>query len=296
MKPMKTLPLLLLALAVGAQAQDDSDTGWHSSVGAKIGVAPRYLGSDKSHIAVAPDFTFTDGTFFADSERGLGAQYQNGDGFTASAALNYDLGRTEKNSIYRPGSKELKGMGRVKGSALANVGVSQEITPWLTVSGDVNVPFAGQKHRGQDFRLGVSSALPMGDSDQLILSADALGGSSNFNRTYFGVTPEQSARSGYRAHKTKAGIYGYSAGAGWEHQFDENWTTGANLGVTRLTARPATARSSRRKRQRPLRQQCATTSNRHPINPLHAPRLRRFFFCALPVAALTCRRFHIWRF
>lgn len=169
MKPMKTLSLLLLALAVGAQAQDDSDTGWHSSVGAKIGVAPRYLGSDKSHIAVAPDFTFTDGTFFADSERGLGAQYQNGDGFTASAALNYDLGRTEKNSLYRPGSKELKGMGRVKGSALANVGVSQEITPWLTVSGDVNVPFAGQKHRGQDFRLGVSSALPMGDSDQLIL-------------------------------------------------------------------------------------------------------------------------------
>ena len=173
----------------------------------------------------------------SDSERGLGAQYQNGDGFTASAALNYDLGRTEKNSIYRPGSKELKGMGRVKGSALANVGVSQEITPWLTVSGDVNVPFAGQKHRGQDFRLGVSSALPMGDSDQLILSADALGGSSNFNRTYFGVTPEQSARSGYRAHKTKAGIYGYSAGAGWEHQFDENWTTGANLGVTRLTGK-----------------------------------------------------------
>lgn len=243
MKPMKTLPLLLLALAVGAQAQDDSDTGWRSSVGVTAGVTPRYLGSDKSHIAVAPDFTFTDGTFFADSERGLGAQYQGDAGFTASAALNYDPGRTEKNSLYRPGSKgltgskELKGMGRVKGSALANVGVSQEITPWLTVSGDVNVPFAGQKHRGQDFRLGVSSALPMGDSDQLILSADALGGSSNFNRTYFGVTPEQSARSGYRAHKTKAGIYGYSAGAGWEHQFDENWTTGANLGVTRLTGK-----------------------------------------------------------
>ncbi len=237
MKPMKTLSLLLLTLAVGAQAQEESGSAWRSSVGAKIGVAPRYLGSDKSHIAVAPDFTFTDGTFFADSERGLGAQYQNDAGFTASAALNYDPGRTEKNSIYRPGSKELKGMGRVKGSALANVGVSQEITPWLTVGGDVNLPFAGQKHRGQDFRLGVSSALPMGDSDQLILSADALGGSSNFNRTYFGVTPEQSARSGYRAHKTKAGIYGYSAGAGWEHQFDENWTTGANLGVTRLTGK-----------------------------------------------------------
>lgn len=206
MKPMKTLSLLLLTLAVGAQAQEESGSAWRSSVGVTAGVTPRYLGSDKSHIAVAPDFTFTDGTFFADSERGLGAQYQNDAGFTASAALNYDPGRTEKNSLYRPGSKELKGMGRVKGSALANVGVSQEITPWLTVGGDVNLPFAGQKHRGQDFRLGVSSTLPMGDSDQLILSADALGGSGNYNRTYFGVSPEQSARSGYREHKAKAGF------------------------------------------------------------------------------------------
>ena len=102
MKPMKTLPLLLLALAVGAQAQDDSDTGWHSSVGMSAGLAPRYLGSDKSHIAVAPDFTFTDGTFFADSERGLGAQYQNDAGFTASGSLNYDPGRTEKKQHLPP--------------------------------------------------------------------------------------------------------------------------------------------------------------------------------------------------
>ena len=113
MKPMKTLPLLLLALAVGAQAQDDSDTGWHSSVGMSAGLAPRYLGSGDYHATISPEFSFTDGTFFADSERGLGAQYQNDAGFTASAALNYDPGRTEKNSIYRPGSKELKGMGRV---------------------------------------------------------------------------------------------------------------------------------------------------------------------------------------
>jgi len=41
----------------------------------------------------------------------------------------------------------------------------------------------------------------------------------------------------YREHKAKAGIYGYSAGAGWEHQLDENWTTGASVGVTRLTGK-----------------------------------------------------------
>ena len=62
MKPMKTLPLLLLALAVGAQAQDDSDTGWHSSVGMSAGLAPRYLGSDDYHATISPEFSFTDGT------------------------------------------------------------------------------------------------------------------------------------------------------------------------------------------------------------------------------------------
>ena len=49
-----------------------------------------------------------------------------------------------------------------------------------------------------------------------------------------------SRRNSLRAAATariKPGIYGYSAGAGWEHQFDENWTTGANLGVTRLTGK-----------------------------------------------------------
>lgn len=90
MKPMKTLPLLLLALAVGAQAQDDSDTGWHSSVGMSAGLAPRYLGSDDYHATISPEFSFTDGTFFADSARGLGAQYQNDAGFAASGSLNYD--------------------------------------------------------------------------------------------------------------------------------------------------------------------------------------------------------------
>jgi len=212
-------------------AQLGRHVGWPRTALPRLGRLPRY------HATISPEFSFTDGTFFADSARGLGAQYQNDAGFAASGSLNYDPGRTEKNSIYRPGSKELKGMGRVKGSALANVSVSQEITPWLAVGGDVNVPLAGQKHRGVDYSLGVSSTLPMGDSDQLMLNANALGGSGNYNRTYFGVSPEQSARSGYREHKAKAGIYGYSAGAGWEHQLDENWTTGASVGVTRLTGK-----------------------------------------------------------
>lgn len=88
-----------------------------------------------------------------------------------------------------------------------------------------------------DYTLGVNSTLPVSESDRLMLGANAHGGSSDYNRTYFGVSPEQSARSGYRQHQTKAGIYGYSATAGWEHQLDENWTTGANVGVMHLTGK-----------------------------------------------------------
>jgi len=61
MKHMQTLPLLLLTLAVGAQAQDDSSSEWRRSVGVTASVAPRYLGSDDYHATIGPDFTFTDG-------------------------------------------------------------------------------------------------------------------------------------------------------------------------------------------------------------------------------------------
>lgn len=233
----KKLPLILLVLAAGAYAEDDGEnSGWHTSIGMKADVAPRYLGADDYRVAVEPEFSFSDGTFFLDN-RGVGAQYQNDSGFNIAGSIGYDRGRGEKNSSWRPGSKKLKGMGKVKSSALANVSLSQEVTPWLAVNGEVNLPFAGQKKRGQDYRLGVSSSLAMGDSDQLTLGANVHGGSGNFNRTYFGVSPQQSANSGYREHKTKAGIYAYSASAGWEHQFDENWSTGANVGVTRLTGK-----------------------------------------------------------
>ena len=86
-------------------AQLGRHVGWPRTALPRLGRLPRY------HATISPEFSFTDGTFFADSARGLGAQYQNDAGFAASGSLNYDPGRTEKNSIYRPGSKELKGMG-----------------------------------------------------------------------------------------------------------------------------------------------------------------------------------------
>ena len=239
MKTAKTWPLLLLALAAGVQAQDSSDRNdgsWHASLGMNAGVAPRYFGSDDYRFVIGPEFSITNGTFFLD-KRGLGAQYQSDAGFSAAAAISADPGRTENDRFFEVGSKKLKGMGKIKSSALANFSVNQEITPELGVGGDVNLPVAGQKHRGMDYTLGVNSTLPVSESDRLMLGANAHGGSSDYNRTYFGVSPEQSVRSGYRQHQTKAGIYGYSATAGWEHQLDENWTTGTNVGVMHLTGK-----------------------------------------------------------
>ena len=153
MKTAKTWPLLLLALAAGVQAQDSSDRNdgsWHASLGMNAGVAPRYLGSDDYRFVIGPEFSITNGTFFLD-KRGLGAQYQSDAGFSAAAAISADPGRTENDRFFEVGSKKLKGMGKIKSSALANFSVNQEITPELAVGGDVNLPVAGQKHRGMDY-------------------------------------------------------------------------------------------------------------------------------------------------
>ncbi len=124
------------------------------NLGLGMGVVPRYMGADEYRSQMLPMFTVQSGMLFADSLRGLGLQYQSPSGFGASAALNYDFGRTEKNSTNRPGSNELKGMGTVGGATVADLMLSQQLLPWLTVSGEARTA-SGRREARQSLPSGL---------------------------------------------------------------------------------------------------------------------------------------------
>ncbi|RMV09317.1 MULTISPECIES: MipA/OmpV family protein [Pseudomonas syringae group] len=225
-----------------AYAQEGDSAGSQSILGDKfnvnlglgMAVLPRYMGADEYRSQVLPMLTVQRGIFFADTTRGLGVQFQSASGFGASAALNYDFGRTEKNSGNRPGSNELRGMGTVEGATVGDFMVSQQLAPWLSASAEAELRVAGEK-RGNRYRLGFEGIAYHSQTDTVTLDIDAHAGDSRYNQTYFGVSPMQSQRSGFSRFTADSGIYAYSAALAWQHTFDAHWSSVASVGVTHYT-------------------------------------------------------------
>lgn len=206
-------------------------------IGLGAGVIPRYLGAKDSKVLPVPSIAVYRGIFFADSLRGLGAEYKTESGFYASSALSYDLGRTERDSDWRPGSKKLAGMGKVKSSAVINVLAAQKLTPWLTVNAEAEFRVAGQANRGHRYRLGLESTVFDGAKDTISVGMNVHAADRDYNQTYFGVTQAQSQRSRFSQFTPKSGIYAYSLSADWIHDFNKNWSLFAAVNVMQFSGR-----------------------------------------------------------
>lgn len=205
------------------------------TVGAGVGVMPRYLGSSEMRITPIPIIALQRGIFLADIVRGVGAEYETESGFYISSALGYDEGRTARNSIWQPGSRRLAGMGDVDGSVTFNVTAEQKLTSWLSVTAAGEFALAGQKDRGNQYRLGLHADLRNTDRNTVTLDLNAHAGDGDYNRTYFGVTDAQSQTSHFARFNAGSGIYGYSITGTWTHSFDDHWSVTTALQVTRLS-------------------------------------------------------------
>ena len=66
-------------------------------------------------------------------------------------------------------------------------------------------------------------------------------------QTYFGVTANQSARSGYRQYTAKAGFENVNAALSWDHVIAPSWSLHSAVGFTRLTSDAADSPLTKRK-------------------------------------------------
>lgn len=225
--------LMCCTLTTPAQASGSVSASDETSatLGLGMGVTPRYMGADRYRALVLPMFSIQHGVLFADTTRGVGLQFQSESGFGASAAINYDLGRKEKDSTSRPGSRDLSGMGDINGATVADFTLSQQLLDWLSVSGEAELRMGGE-HRGNRYRFGLEGILFHSQSDTLALDIDAHAGDGRYNQTFFGVTETQSQHSVFGRYTADAGIYAYSAALNWEHTLDAHWSTLASVTMT----------------------------------------------------------------
>lgn len=232
----KVTCLLLAAASLPTQAQETKllpalVEKTEVTVGLGMAYAPRHLGAKEMRWIPFPTLSLYRGVFFLDTVRGVGAEYLTSNGLYASLAIAYDFGRSEKNSHWRPGSRKLRGMGEVKGATTANLLVAQELTSWLSINGEAEFRLAGH-HRGNRYRLGLEATLLEKNNDAITLGVHVHAGDAQYNRTYFGVSDDQSKTSRFPRFAIQSGIYAYSVSADWYHDFDPHWTL--SMGVNAM--------------------------------------------------------------
>ena len=248
------MQLMLLGAGSTASANALTDIAKKSdentlTIGTGAAFGPRYSGSDQNMTGpvLALDYS-TPGGFFASTMRGIGYGSTAGS-FNYSAALGYRDGRQEKDESsfgFSSGSTRLRGMGEIKGSAIAILSAGYTPLEWLNLSVTADLALS-QKDNGNAFHFSASSPFYTADKDKLSLAATASVGDTKYLQTYYGVTALQSANSGYAAFKPNSGLYEVSANLSWEHQFDKNWALHTLVGAARLQGDAAKSPIARRR-------------------------------------------------
>lgn len=244
------LPLKLCLIALACALSGNSGAAEAAPadsfmIGLGAAYVPEYVGSDDSRVVPVPflERSFANG-FFISTRRGLGYQTNVGS-VNLSGALTYGGARDEHKRTFAAGSDALRGMGDIDGGLqglltasfqLGQVGLSIGTTQAI-----------GKRENGSTYTIGGSVPLYSGTNDQIGLGASAVYGDNKHAQTYFGVTSEQSLRSGYKAYRAKSGFETVSAAVSWDHVIDKNWSTHTAVGLTHLTGDAADSPLTQRK-------------------------------------------------
>lgn len=244
----KTLLFSTLLIGAAACAQERAPDSTFT-LGAGLAAGSRYAGSDEHVVApvIVIDYQAANG-FYASTMRGIGFGAGN-DQLSANIGLGYRAERKENDTnglIGRTGSKALKGMGDVEGSAIVDVGAEARLTDVFGVGVHAEVPVS-HRENGKRFTLGANARLLDSPADKVGAGLALQFGEAKYLQTYYGVDARQAARSGYRAYKPEGGLYGIELNVTWEHQIDAHWHVTSLLGAERLTGDAARSPLVRRK-------------------------------------------------
>ena len=231
------LPGLLLALLATPVLAAEQKQGNELILGGGVNVAPRYSGSDENRVttALVLDYSMANGLFVS-STRGLG--YGNNIGkFNYSAALSYRAGRKDRDvdsDSINDGSDYLRGMGDIKGSAIAAPALGYEVTDWLNLHLQAEVPVS-QRDNGTALHFGIVSPLYKSAKNSVTLALTGSWGTSKYMQTYYGVSASQSAASGFTQYNAGSGIYAWSTNLNWTYKINQDWSVITEAGFTQLT-------------------------------------------------------------
>jgi len=193
---------LALAWPAGLQAEE-TEYAFSGSLGAAVAVMPEFEGSDRYEAKLRPALNLEFGPLFLSTSRGLGLNLVSAPGWTVAPALHYRWARKEKDSDL------LRGLGDIDDGLEAG-----GVIRWQPGPAGLGL----KVYQGLGSLEGLTAEL---EADYGAALTDDLSGSvglsamfadRKYNRSYFGVTPEQSRKSwqsqksGYEEYDPEAGL------------------------------------------------------------------------------------------
>jgi len=230
------LALSMLADASAAQAQAfdavrllavPRDDG-QGLVGVAVVAGHEYLGSDERKTRVLPALSYQwKNGWFAGTENGIGYRFPSPPNMQYGVRVTLDLGRDESDSPV------LAGMGdidlRPEIGAFFNYFITNE---WfLTTSLRYG---AGNDRNGSQTDVGLGWSSQIAPQWRLGFGLAATYVNSDYMQAYFGVTPDQSATSGYALYTPGKGWRDVRGSAVLTYFLDERWSLTAALTVRSL--------------------------------------------------------------
>jgi outer membrane protein len=220
--------------AVAAPAHSD----WEGAIGLSVQYRPEYAGAQRRIVKLTPVFflrygrlTITNAGGFVtrradDVVRGLGVDLLERDRLSVKLSLRVDRGRGEGSSA------DLTGMGDIRGTVRARLVASwRPEGPWRAgFSWSVDALGRGGGNLGDisvgwEQRLAPATQLAAGLS--LALAGD------RYMQTYYGVSPEQAARTGRPVYEARAGWRDATASVNLRHDLGPHWALLAGLSASR---------------------------------------------------------------
>jgi outer membrane protein len=198
------------------------------AVGLDIVSLPKYTGDDERYITPYPiiDAQWKNGAFFS-SYSGLGynfsknPQFEYGPRLTMESAR--DAGQTSK----------LNGIGDVTTAIEAGGFFNYLPTPGVALLSSIRYG-SGVDHMALQASLGARLILPVSGGHLFVNTLSVNWVDANYTMSYFGVTPTQSAASGYAVYTPGAGLQNVKFNSTWEWHMSPEWSVNAGVTVKHL--------------------------------------------------------------
>lgn len=200
---------------------------WQVSIGGGLSYAPRYEGAANDRFRFMPllDASYNNGKFFISPIRGIG--YNFSDDKEIQYGVRLSIGRGRDQDV----DPHLYGMGSIRFVPEPGLFYNQRVGGYYISSG------ISSGENGTHAELGTGYGFPLGAADRVRFGINLNWGDNKYSQTYFGVTPAQSAASGYvlSAYDANAGATDYAITSNWVHNFDKKWFSNTGLSFKELT-------------------------------------------------------------